>query len=359
MTDAQGAILPGVTVTATGASSRRSDDGHVGDRQLSIPRRAPRHLHRLLRVGRIQHGQAGRDPIALGFTATMNVELALAALQETVTVSGQSPVIDTTATRVVQTSSSTSCSRFPTPGTCGRCWPSRQPCRCRGWTLVATGPAPRLGMWRTVSGRVRVLIEGIDTTEGTGGAGFYWITRRSTKCCSARPANRPKCPTRGAEPIHRQVRRQSVQRRVLHRLVQQLASGDEHSRLVPQPRRRSTTAQSAQVATRSTVITTPQSMLAVRSDATSSGGSDLPDAVQRGRSTEVRFRLDVRYQVVERLGKFTYQANPNHKLIGYYQWGRSSSRTACRSRRPLRLARADLSPGLWQLGVEGRVERRH
>ena len=40
--------------------------------------------------------------ISLGFTANINVELALATLQETVTVTGESPVIDTSATRVVQ-----------------------------------------------------------------------------------------------------------------------------------------------------------------------------------------------------------------------------------------------------------------
>ena len=40
--------------------------------------------------------------ISLGFTAKVNVELALATLQETVTVSGASPVIDTSSTRVQQ-----------------------------------------------------------------------------------------------------------------------------------------------------------------------------------------------------------------------------------------------------------------
>ena len=40
--------------------------------------------------------------IAMGFTATVNVELAVASLQETVTVTGDSPVIDTSATRVQQ-----------------------------------------------------------------------------------------------------------------------------------------------------------------------------------------------------------------------------------------------------------------
>ena len=40
--------------------------------------------------------------IGLGFTAQVNVELSLATLQETVTVSGSSPVIDTSTTRVQQ-----------------------------------------------------------------------------------------------------------------------------------------------------------------------------------------------------------------------------------------------------------------
>ena len=40
--------------------------------------------------------------ITLGFTANVNVELALATFPATVTVSGESPVIDTTATRIQQ-----------------------------------------------------------------------------------------------------------------------------------------------------------------------------------------------------------------------------------------------------------------
>src|SRR5476651_388994 len=40
--------------------------------------------------------------ISMGFTATINVELGVASLQETVTVTGDSPVIDTSNTRVQQ-----------------------------------------------------------------------------------------------------------------------------------------------------------------------------------------------------------------------------------------------------------------
>jgi hypothetical protein len=40
--------------------------------------------------------------IRLGFTGTLNVEMKVASLQETVTVTGASPVIDTSTTRVQQ-----------------------------------------------------------------------------------------------------------------------------------------------------------------------------------------------------------------------------------------------------------------
>ena len=43
--DAQGAVLPGVTVTATSpVGARRADDGHLGNGQLPFPRRASRQL---------------------------------------------------------------------------------------------------------------------------------------------------------------------------------------------------------------------------------------------------------------------------------------------------------------------------
>ena len=44
----------------------------------------------------------GGIQVSLGFTANVNAELAVATLQETVTVTGDSPVIDTSATRVQQ-----------------------------------------------------------------------------------------------------------------------------------------------------------------------------------------------------------------------------------------------------------------
>ena len=45
MTDAQGAVLPGVTVTATSpVGDQRADDGDVGNGQLPLPGGASRQL---------------------------------------------------------------------------------------------------------------------------------------------------------------------------------------------------------------------------------------------------------------------------------------------------------------------------
>ena len=104
----------------------------------------------------------------------MNVELAVASLQETVTVTGDSPVIDTSNTRVQQNFKLEALQEIPN---------SRDL-----WSLLAVTPSVTMGRIDVggnragtqtgytaygFSGQNRVLVEGINTTEGTSGAGFY------------------------------------------------------------------------------------------------------------------------------------------------------------------------------------------
>ena len=113
--------------------------------------------------------------MSLGFTANVNAELAVATLQETVTVTGDSPVIDTSATRVQQNFKLEQLNSIPN----GRDM----------WALLAATPGVvmsridvggnRAGTQTGytaygLNGQVRVSVEGINTTEGTGGAGFYF-----------------------------------------------------------------------------------------------------------------------------------------------------------------------------------------
>ncbi|MFA5910755.1 MAG: carboxypeptidase regulatory-like domain-containing protein [Vicinamibacterales bacterium] len=176
VSDSQGAVLPGVTVTATSPaliqpqSTVTSETGNY--RFPAVPPGAYSVSFELAGFNTFK-----RDGIAigLGFTAQVNVELALATLQETVTVSGSSPVIDTSTTRVQQNFKMEQLQSIPN----GRDM----------WALLAVTPSVQMGRIDVggnragtqtgysaygMTGQVRVLIEGINTTEGTGGAGFYF-----------------------------------------------------------------------------------------------------------------------------------------------------------------------------------------
>jgi hypothetical protein len=176
ITDAQGAVLPGATVTATSPS--------MPGVQTAVSSETGNYRFPALPPGTysLSYELSGFNPmkregieIRLGFTATVNVELALATLQETVTVSGASPIIDTTATRTVQNFKLTELQSIPNARDM--------------WALLAVTPSVQMSRIDVggnragtqtgytaygFSGQVRVLIEGINTTEGTGGAGFYF-----------------------------------------------------------------------------------------------------------------------------------------------------------------------------------------
>ncbi len=176
VTDAQGAVLPGVTVTATSPSALGAQTAVTSETgNYRFPAIPPGEYELTFELAGFNSLKRSAISISLGFTANVNVELALATLQETVTVSGASPVIDTTATRVVQNFKLEQLQSIPN----GRDM----------WALLAVTPAVMMGRIDVggnragtqtgytaygMNGQVRVLIEGINTTEGTGGAGFYF-----------------------------------------------------------------------------------------------------------------------------------------------------------------------------------------
>jgi hypothetical protein len=174
--DAQGGVLPGVTVTATspaqiGALTAVTNEAGI----YRFPAVPPGEYRLAFELPGFQNSVRDGIRITLGFNAQVNVSLNVAALQETVTVSGASPVIDTTATRTVQAFKLDQLQSIPNARDM--------------WSLLAITPGVqmqridvagnRAGTQTTYSaygltGQVRVLIEGINTTEGTGGAGFYF-----------------------------------------------------------------------------------------------------------------------------------------------------------------------------------------
>ena len=176
VTDAQGAVLPGVTVTATSPALIQPQTTVTSETgNYRFPAVPPGDFELSYELAGFNTLKRSGISITLGFTANVNVELALATLQETVTVSGQSPVIDTSTTRVQQNFKMEQLQSIPN----GRDM----------WALLAVTPSVQMGRIDVggnragtqtgyqaygMSGQVRVLIEGINTTEGTGGAGFYF-----------------------------------------------------------------------------------------------------------------------------------------------------------------------------------------
>ena len=112
--------------------------------------------------------------MTLGLNAAVAVTLAVANLQETVTVSGESPVVDPSTTRLQTNYDRETLASLPNARDM--------------WSLL--GATPSIALARVdvggstagtqtnyfaygYFGQNRPLIEGINTTEGTSAAGFY------------------------------------------------------------------------------------------------------------------------------------------------------------------------------------------
>jgi hypothetical protein len=175
VTDDSGGVLPGATVTATSPAQIGALTTVTNEEGMYRFPSVPPGEYKL------QYDLSGFSTlvregirVTLGFNAAVNVKLAVATLQETVTVSGESPTIDTSATRLQTNYDQEKLASIPNARDM--------------WSLLATTPSVTLnrvdvggatmGTQTTYfaygySGQNRPLIEGINTTEGTQAAGFY------------------------------------------------------------------------------------------------------------------------------------------------------------------------------------------
>jgi hypothetical protein len=176
VSDSSGGVLPGVTVTATspsmiGAQTQVSNENG----SYRFPAVPPGVYSLSFELPGFTGIKREGVEVSLGFTANVNAEMTVATLQETVTVTGESPVIDTTATRVQQNFKLEQLNSIPN----GRDM----------WALLAATPGVMMSRIDVggnragtqtgytafgLNGQVKVAVEGINTTEGTGGAGFYF-----------------------------------------------------------------------------------------------------------------------------------------------------------------------------------------
>ena len=173
--DDVGGALPGVVVKATSPAQIGQLTAVTNEEGMyRFPAVAPGEY-------RLEFALAGFNPlvregirVTLGFNAAVPVKLGVASLKEAVTVSGQSPVVDTSTTRLQTNYDRETLASLPNARDM--------------WSLL--GATPSIALARVdvggstagtqtnyfaygFFGQNRPLIEGINTTEGTSGAGFY------------------------------------------------------------------------------------------------------------------------------------------------------------------------------------------
>jgi hypothetical protein len=316
--DAQGGVLPGVTVTATSPSMMgvqtqvTSDSGNY--RFPAVPPGVYTVTFELPGFSSVKREGIS---IALGFTATLNIELNVASLQETVTVTGETPLIDTSATRVQQNYKLEDLQSLPGARDM--------------WSLLSVTPAVQ--MTRTdvggnragtqtgytaygFTGQTRVLVEGINTTEGTGGAGFYFDFGSFEEVFLGTAGQ-------GAEMPHPGVQSQFLGKSGGNSFQGQIYADVTRNAL------QGSNISDDQIATG--LREGSNEMSTYRDLNVNLGGPIKRDRVwwyfsyrdQKNEIEQPSFRFDKLFET--RLwnpsGKVTYQASQNHKLIGYYQWG--------------------------------------
>ncbi len=176
VTDTSGAVLPGVTVTIASASMMGTRNNVTSDDGLyRFPAVPPGEYTITYELAGFNTIKREGIRVTLGFTATVNVELAVASLQESVTVTGESPVVDTQATRITTNFDAKQLANMPS----ARDY----------WAILAESPGVALTRIDVggsaagtqtgyivygTSGQNRPMVEGIVATEGTGAAGFYY-----------------------------------------------------------------------------------------------------------------------------------------------------------------------------------------
>jgi hypothetical protein len=322
--DAQNAVLPGVTVTATSPALIQPQTTVTSETgNYRFPAVPPGTYSVSFELPGFSTLKRDGIVITLGFTAQVNVELALATVQETVTVSGQSPVIDTSATRVQQNFKMEQLQSIPN----GRDM----------WALLAVTPSVMMGRIDVggnragtqtgysaygQTGQVRVLIEGINTTEGTGGAGFYFDYASLEEAFLGTTGQSAEMPTPG------------VQSQFIARSGSNQYQGEYHLDWYNNAMQGSNIPgeYTAPTAFNNSPIRAHSNEIDRYYDHDINfGGPIKKDALwafgtyrqQFNAVAQPNFQFDKTFdtKLWNPVAKLTYQLSQQHKLIGYYQWG--------------------------------------
>src|SRR5438874_5767816 len=175
ITDAQGAILPGVTVTVTSPAliGVQSTVTQPDGRFLfpALPTGAYKVVYDLSGFQKVTRENV---QVVLGQTISIDTQLPLASLAETVTVTGESPVIDVTTTKVGTSLKGEALIGVPNSTDVWGAVSEAPGIRLQGFDVGGSHKSQQSGYEVFgIQNQARVVSDGVDHTEGIGGTGFY------------------------------------------------------------------------------------------------------------------------------------------------------------------------------------------
>ncbi len=177
VTDTSGASLPGVTVTASSPALQGQRSAITSaDGVYRLPQLPPGEYRIAYELAGFATIVREKQQLGVGFNATINVQMTVSAMQETLTVTGESPVVDQKASKLVTNFDAEKLANLPS---------SRDI-----WSIMAVSPAVQVqridvggatagtqtgySSYDTKADQHRPMVEGMVMTEGTGAAGFYY-----------------------------------------------------------------------------------------------------------------------------------------------------------------------------------------
>ncbi|HEV8347306.1 MAG TPA: TonB-dependent receptor [Vicinamibacterales bacterium] len=173
--DAQGAVLPGVTVTARSPSLMgvRTVVSEA-DGTYSIAALPSGEYELTFELSGFSTLKRGNLKLGLGQIMTVDPQMQVATLQESVTVTAESPVVDMQNTKVGTDFTTDKLVGVPTATDIWAVLGQAAGVRMNGFDVGGSHKSQQSAYESFgIRNQNRVLNQGIDTTEGTGGAGFY------------------------------------------------------------------------------------------------------------------------------------------------------------------------------------------
>lgn len=175
VTDAQSATLPGVTVTAQSPALIGTQTAVTEtDGRYRFPSLSPGRYTLTFELSGFQIVKRENIVLALGQTLAVDTALQVASLQETITVTSEAPVVDVSSTKTGAEFSSERLAAIPSATDLWATLGQAPGVRMLGFDVGGSHKSQQTGYESFgVRNQNRVVTDGVDTTEGTGGAGIY------------------------------------------------------------------------------------------------------------------------------------------------------------------------------------------